>query len=270
MTTSMSGESLDCVEKLKDAEGYPIWKFQMGIILETNNLYEVVTTRLAVESVTTEERTLVNLTARLLVEETRHKAANDEEQLTFKADEKRCFKCGKKGHVARSCRTKNENVSKGIKCFICIKSGHMAKDCKAKVKTGCKICKKQNHEEKDCFFRKKEKNENKEESNQVSFLIEDSDSKEWIIDSGTTSHMTNDKKKLKEMKKVYTEVGVAKKQGSMQAKGRGKIELRNCVLNDVLYVPDLKKNLLSVSAITQKGANVLFEEDRVLITKKDK
>lgn len=69
---------------------------------------------------------------------------------------------------------------------------------------------------------------------------------------------------------MHATVGVAKKQDSMQAKAREKVELRNCVLNKVFYVPDLKKNLLSISVITQKGEKVLFEKDVVLITKDNK
>lgn len=44
MTTNTSGENLDCVDKLKDAEVYPIWKFQVRIIFKASNFHEMVTT----------------------------------------------------------------------------------------------------------------------------------------------------------------------------------------------------------------------------------
>jgi len=112
------------------------------------------------------------------------------------------------------------------------------KGLQSKVRTGCGICKKTNHQEKDCFLKKKKTNKNKEESNQVSFWPEETKSKEWIIDSGTTSHITNDKKELKGMRKTHTEVA---KEGSMEGNEKGTVEFKNCILNDVLYVPDLRK-----------------------------
>lgn len=101
-------------------------------------------------------------------------------------------------------------------------------------------------------------------------MVGEMKSKKWIIDSGTISHMTNDQKKLSNMEKIRTKVGVANKKRPMEANGKGKIDFGSCVLNDVLYVPDLRKNLLSVSAVTDKRDKVLFKEDRVLVTKKDK
>jgi len=44
MSTSTGSENLDSVDKLKSAEGYPIWKFQVGIILKASNLYDTVVT----------------------------------------------------------------------------------------------------------------------------------------------------------------------------------------------------------------------------------
>jgi len=44
MSTSTGSENLDSVDKLKSAEGYPIWKFQVGIILKASNIYDTVVT----------------------------------------------------------------------------------------------------------------------------------------------------------------------------------------------------------------------------------
>lgn len=88
----------------------------------------------ALESASAEERTLSNLTVRLLAEEARNKAVNDEDQILLKAEKRKCYKCGKRGHVARSCRTEDTAVNKRIKCFVCKKLGYVAINCKAKVR----------------------------------------------------------------------------------------------------------------------------------------
>lgn len=61
------------------------------------------------ESVTKRKRTLPNLVARLLAEKSRHNVEAEEDQLAFKTEERKCFKCGKKGHLTRSCKTENES-----------------------------------------------------------------------------------------------------------------------------------------------------------------
>lgn len=104
----------------------------------------------------------------------------------------------------------------------------------------------------------------KEKNCKIAFLSTD-ETEGWIVDSAATSHMTNDSSVLKEGQKISTKVGVASKEGSMIAKKTGTIDLGNCKLNDVLYIPDLRRNLLSVSRITEKGGKVEFFEDKVKV-----
>ena len=89
----------------------------------------------------------------------------------------------------------------------------------------------------------------------------------WYIDSGATKHMTFEKDfivdfmKYEQPSKIYLGDNRV-----IEAYGRAKVRL-SCydesdavqrTLNKVLHVPDLSKNLLSVSAVTQMGAEVLF------------
>ncbi|KAL0878995.1 hypothetical protein ABMA27_003975 [Loxostege sticticalis] len=82
------------------------------------------------ESSPSSEKTLNNLTARLMTEEQRN---NKEENVTtaYKAYNKK-------------------------QCNICKKNNHLEKDCYYKNKQQCKICKKTNHKEKDCYFKNKD------------------------------------------------------------------------------------------------------------------
>lgn len=133
----------------------------------------------------------------------------------------------------------------------------------------CSICKKTNHVDKDCYFRqdKGKRTDNKK----VSFLLGASSvgSSSWIIDSGSTSHMVNNDSLLTNKEKVNSEITLAKKGKTMRADSVGQVVLNNCTLSDVLYVPDLMKNLLSVSAITSKGREVIFKGKEVIVRQGD-
>ena len=90
----------------------------------------------------------------------------------------------------------------------------------------------------------------------------------WYIDSGATKHMTFEKDLIvdfyeyEQPSKIYLRDNRA-----IEAFGEGKVNLScydesNAVeltLNKVLYVPNLSKKLLSVPAMTQMGAEVLFD-----------
>ena len=64
----------------------------------------------------------------------------------------------------------------------------------------------------------------------------------------------------------------------IKAYGESKVKLQcydesgivTLILNNVLYVPEITKNLLSLSAMTQMGAGVLFNDDKCYVTKDGK
>lgn len=56
----------------------------------------------------------------------------------------------------------------------------------------------------------------------------------------------------------------------MQARGKGKIEFNECSLREVLYVSNLSTNLLSVNSVTNKGGEVIFTKEEVIIKNSNK
>lgn len=216
--------------------------------------------RSAWDSTSSDKKTVEDLTARLLQEEARE---NEEKEVpvAFKTQDKKCFKCNKVGHVTRDCKSKIQ--SKAKKCFSCNKMGHFSSNYPEKKQNSCSICKKTNHTDKDCFFRKKE--------DKICFLVRGNvNPTQWIIDSGSTSHMANNKALFKTIEKISTKVGIAKNNESMQAHGIGVVELQECELQNVIYVPELTTNLISVNAITSQGGEVIFTRNEVLIRKEGK
>lgn len=216
------------------------------------------------DSTPRDEKTKSNLIARLLAEESRNKTGETEpNQVAFKVEEKK----GKYNHNKPSCSSER-------KCFICDSTSHLAKSCpkntNSKREKYCRTCKKSNHWEKDCYFRKKE-SKKKPEKEKVAFLTYGNDCddkrKTFVVDSGSSSHMSHDKSLVVNFREKMTEVLVAKKSQCMKVEGVGEIEGASCVLENVLYSPDLTKNLISVNAITEKDGVVTFAKDKVVITK---
>ena len=97
---------------------------------------------------------------------------------------------------------------------------------------------------------------------------------EWCVDSGASQNMTFELDTLTnvEMFDEPTPVYLGDK-SVVLSHGKGQTRLRtdsdgNCLtLNEVLFVPKLAKNLLSVRSMTKRGAEVRFTGDRCIATK---
>ena len=111
-------------------------------------------------------------------------------------------------------------------------------------------------------------------------LIDVQDS--WIVDSGASCHMCNDENLFVELCCLENPLEIVQGNGyTVEAPGRGDVALEvtttggkveECKLHEVLYVPNLSHNLLSVSKATKSGKTVEFseagcemDEDRKLI-----
>ena len=109
----------------------------------------------------------------------------------------------------------------------------------------------------------------------------------WIVDSGATCHICNSQNHFVELQILQKPIDVTLGDGHiLQATGRGTVVLmmrtgqltRKCKLQDVLLVPKLTYNLLSVSKAVEKGIKVIFnvrgcvieDQNQKLITVADK
>ena len=95
---------------------------------------------------------------------------------------------------------------------------------------------------------------------------------DWIVDSGATTHMCNNGDEFVEFRYLKPEESRKVRVGdgyTLDAVGKGKVKVCvkstggrtvRCELRDVLYVPDLRFNLLSVSKVVKGGKSVKFSE----------
>lgn len=175
----------------------------------------------------------------------------------------------------------NSSGSQGSKCYFCKKKGHIKPNC---------------HKYK-AWKAKQEKEE--EKSNKVS---EDSGKKgdyaylaraslntcsevclgakttdcSWIVDSGATSHMVQSPdffSKIDSSKKGFVSLADERK-AQIAGKGSGAIKcsigkekISDLEINDVLLVPGLGTNLLSVRKMTNEGYELIFKGDSCRVVK---
>ena len=98
--------------------------------------------------------------------------------------------------------------------------------------------------------------------------------KEWVVDSGATRHICANKKSFS----TYTPVEDGKEvvylgdSRTANVLGKGKVLLKltfgkTLALSEVLHVPNIKANLISVALQEKFRIKVSFESDKIVMTK---
>lgn len=147
-------------------------------------------------------------------------------------------------------------------CFHCGKKGHIKPKCK--------------------YFKKGQKkkylsNDDKYQKQNDNVLLTTAlftttfGERDWIIDSGCTMHMTKNRDWLSKFENNSRNVTVANNQ-TIQGIGMGQVNIKldNAgagTITDVMYVPDISANLLSVNKLTEKNLTVVFDKDQCKIYK---
>ena len=93
----------------------------------------------------------------------------------------------------------------------------------------------------------------------------------WLVDSGASKHMTGSKEALTSLVKKDSPHKVKlgdDSQYPIRDLGEASYKLdsgKSIKMKDVLFVPGLKKNLLSISALEKKGFKVAFVDGEILL-----
>ncbi|GBP10776.1 Copia protein [Eumeta japonica] len=226
------------------------------------------------ESTAANERNLNNLTSRLLKEEIKlneKNGLNVSNNSAFRSS-LQCYKC-KGDHKIKDCPG-----MRNTKCFACNKFGHMSKYCRSKMKFN----RQQQH--KDGGGRNRvDGNASHADLSPIIFncqVVEREcnavDAQEWyrfILDSGASNHMVNENwfnymNNIRQLQQ-HAKISVAKKGEHLISKSQGDVLLNTesgpIYLTEVLMVPGLEKNLISIRELTRKNYNVNFYGDMVEI-----
>jgi len=146
----------------------------------------------------------------------------------------------------------------------------MEKDCWHHVKPQCQYCKKFGHVEKYCRNKNKHQANFSEEHNKEQRLFyanqeSPSGGESWYLDSGCSNHMAKDQSIFKDIDKSVN-VKVRLGNGAIvESQGKGTIMVETKkgrkFIKDVLLVPNLKENLLSIGQMMENGYSLHFEKD---------
>lgn len=153
------------------------------------------------------------------------------------------------------------------KCFYCGIKGHFANDCyKTKKDLGEK--------QRNLTMEEDEEHSNESLVMTSCFLTNLGEIYPWWIDSGASSHMTRHKEYFTSLLSYEREGKIIymANDGECDIKGIGSILIslstnRNATLENVLFIPSITKNLLSVSQMVDKGLEVKFVGEACLISK---
>lgn len=160
-----------------------------------------------------------------------------------------------------SARSMNEssalNVT-GSYCDFCERAGHTEAECRNRQRAKQEL--KQRNAQRKKNNRGKPSGKNAHANSTCFFAVNavsKSNQDTWLIDSGCTDHMTNDFDALHNVSYMDGQCTLANKQ-KVPVCAKGDISLRNddgtqCTLKDVLYVPDLHVNLISLSKAHKAG-----------------
>ncbi|TXG70958.1 hypothetical protein EZV62_005893 [Acer yangbiense] len=145
----------------------------------------------------------------------------------------------------------NQRNKSQIQCFNCKKFGHYRAECRSR---------KQN------FQANVAEDGGRSETLLLACnMAEDGAKNKWFLDSGCSNHMCGEKEMFTQLDESFTSSVKFGNDTTVPVMGKGKISITlkdgsQNAISDVLFVPNLHKNLLSVGQLSEKGYDIRIHE----------
>jgi hypothetical protein len=239
-----------------------------------------------------ENLTLANLRQQFSLEQGTEKQREPRDEHAHNAETKQRY-----NQPRSNGRAPKDTFKPGIICHYCNKEGHFQSDCRSKKRDEAYKPRqhrgqqqqpspkpasnqfRQQHHDRPTPNRQQGRPPLKKEHASVVEVPEEVLNTEiitagWILDSGCTRHMTPDKSLLHDIRQLEQPIVV---KGAMQGEDannnlEGDIYLKGnkIKIQNVLYVPGIRRSLISVRQLCQSGANVEFKNQVCEVSRKEK
>lgn len=152
-----------------------------------------------------------------------------------------------------------DNRKKFLKCHLCGKTGHFRYECNKRDSSSV-----------EDLREKLNKSQAKMARYNKLYSLSFNTNCDWVIDSGATQHMVKEKSSFEKLDQTFETKVITANGEEISVRGKGIIKLpihtRNgpshVEFSEVLWIPDLKDNLISVAKLVERGkCDVVFDRN---------
>lgn len=162
---------------------------------------------------------------------------------------------GRDGQNSTGHKPQSADKSK-VECYRCHRYGHYRSECRTNLN--------RNYSAKSYFAKKEE-----EEEEEITLLMvcqtnEETHRNLWYLDTGCSNHMCGEKSVFSNLDETFRNTVKFGDNSTVSVLGKGTVTFQtkgnSHSVSNVLFVPDLKSNLLSVGQLQEKGYEISIKD----------